>query len=290
MAISLPTHAQTGLPAPQLHLAYPENVYGIIAFDAWGKGRPILCMPGPGDLRAEYNYLAPALASVGYGPLVMDVRGMGQSTKVWPHHKVASMMGDLLAIMKVSTIGAAGLVGCSTSAAVTALLALRRPERVKALVMISPLIFAGRHHRTTWRKLIHHPRLLRTPWGHAFWVRRMRRLFPTQPDRLDAHLSRIAANLRQRGRLRDLAYMLDIEIEEVEQRLDEIHAPALIVMGERDPLFTDPRSVGQHIKDAMPRAELAVIPGAGHYPHWELPTLTSAVISDWFQRAAPPQS
>lgn len=289
MAVSSGITPTTSIPLRHIHLAFPDNIQGMIAYDTWGEGgRAVICMPAPGDLREEYNYLAPALAGIGYCPMVMDLRGMGQSTRRWPHHQVEAMVGDVSAILKSAERGATILVACSTSAAVAALSALRMPQRITGLVLISPIIYAGKHHRTMWRRFIHHPRLLRTPWGATLWTNAMRKLIPSRPERTESHLRHIATNLHQPGRLRDLAAMLDTEITEVEHRLSDITVPTLIVMGEKDPLFANPRSCGEYIKSRIPDSELMVIPGAGHYPHWEMPTLTSAVITNWMQRTIPP--
>lgn len=289
MALTSSVKPDTAIPARHIHLAFPDNVQGMIAYDTWGEGgRAVVCMPAPGDVREEYNYLAPALAGIGYSPMVMDIRGMGQSTKRWPHHKVEAMVGDVSAVLKSSERGAAIIVACSTSAAVAVLTALRMPHRITGLVLISPIIYAGKHHRTLWRRLIHHPRLLRMPWGPKLWTNAMRKLIPSLPERTESHLRHIATNLKQPGRLRDLAAMLDIEITEVEHKLSDIAVPTLVVVGERDRLFLNPRECGAYITSRIPNSELMVIPGAGHYPHWEMPTLTSAVITNWMQRTLPP--
>jgi pimeloyl-ACP methyl ester carboxylesterase len=51
-------------------------------------------------------------------------------------------------------------------------------------------------------------------------------------------------------------------------RLGEIHAPALLIVGALDEKFC---RIGSTMAAAMPRARLAVVPGAGHPVHLERP-------------------
>jgi hypothetical protein len=48
-------------------------------------------------------------------------------------------------------------------------------------------------------------------------------------------------------------------------RLADVTAPALVVMGEQDPDFPDPRAEADWVARAL-RARVVMVPGAGHYP------------------------
>lgn len=61
-------------------------------------------------------------------------------------------------------------------------------------------------------------------------------------------------------------------------RLGEIVCPVLVLVGEHDAKFTD---LGRRLVDGLPRAELVVIPGAGHSVHLEQPDATVDAIADW---------
>ena len=58
---------------------------GTIAFDdRGGDGRPVVMLPGAGNVRAEYRFVAPALASDGSRVVTVDLRGHGESSSSWP--------------------------------------------------------------------------------------------------------------------------------------------------------------------------------------------------------------
>ncbi len=61
-------------------------------------------------------------------------------------------------------------------------------------------------------------------------------------------------------------------------RLGEIACPVLVLVGEHDAKFTD---LGRRLVDGLPRAELVVVPGAGHSVHLEQPDATVTAIAAW---------
>ena len=68
-------------------------------------------------------------------------------------------------------------------------------------------------------------------------------------------------------------------------RLSQLEPPALVVWGEKDPMF--PVSLGKKLAKAIPGAELVVLPGCGHSPAEESPqSLTEVVLSHFERRAA----
>ena len=58
------------------YLTRPE---GRIGYDIGGDGPLVLLVPGMGDLRAAYRFLAPALREAGYRVACTDLRGHGDS-------------------------------------------------------------------------------------------------------------------------------------------------------------------------------------------------------------------
>ena len=73
--------AVTAPPSTQ-YLKLPA---GQIAYDdSGGDGPLVICVPGLGDLRQQYRFLAPRLAAAGFRVVTMDLRGLGQSSVDWP--------------------------------------------------------------------------------------------------------------------------------------------------------------------------------------------------------------
>ncbi len=53
--------------------------------------------------------------------------------------------------------------------------------------------------------------------------------------------------------------------------------PTLVVMGEQDPDFPDPRAEADWIAHAL-HAEVVMVPEAGHYPQSQRPDLTNEAV------------
>ncbi|HZB96601.1 MAG TPA: alpha/beta fold hydrolase, partial [Herpetosiphonaceae bacterium] len=70
----------TTISAPSIqHTAYLSRRDGRIGYDVAGDGPLVVLVPGMGDLRAAYRYLAPVLREAGYGVACTDLRGHGES-------------------------------------------------------------------------------------------------------------------------------------------------------------------------------------------------------------------
>ncbi|MDD9204920.1 alpha/beta hydrolase, partial [Georgenia sp. 10Sc9-8] len=80
------------------------------------------------------------------------------------------------------------------------------------------------------------------PWGPAAWAAYQQTLYAGRPPTDHAeHRARIRQSLRHRPRWRAFrATVLGTSHAVVEARLDEVRAPALVVMGGKDPDFPDP--------------------------------------------------
>jgi pimeloyl-ACP methyl ester carboxylesterase len=72
--------------------------------------------------------------------------------------------------------------------------------------------------------------------------------------------------------------MLAATKADVEARLGEVRAPTLVVMGTKDPDFDDPAAEAGTIARLVGGGDVAMIDGAGHYPHAEMPAATAPAI------------
>lgn len=108
-----------------------------LAYEIAGSGAPILCLPGMGDLRQEYDRIAPILVAAGFRVMVADLRGHGDSSAGWHRYDVAALASDIERLLTAEKIEKALLMGCSISGASTAYFAAQHPERVAGLVGFS---------------------------------------------------------------------------------------------------------------------------------------------------------
>jgi pimeloyl-ACP methyl ester carboxylesterase len=259
-AISRPT----GAPPTQF-LSVPG---GVIAYDATGDGPLVICVPGMGDVRAEYRFLRPQLVTAGFRVATLDLRGHGESSVGWREHSKAAIGADLIALVQRLDAGPAYLIGTSYAAGAVVCAAVAVPSLVSGLVLIGPFVRDNRGNLA--QKALLNALLLR-PWGPTLWSSHLPTLYPSQrPPDFATYRTHLKATLREPGRIEAVRAMLNSPNAGVETRLESITAPTLVIMGAKDPDFHDPSGEAQWIADHV-HGNALMVTDAGHYPHAECP-------------------
>ena len=259
----------------------PETLYldrgeGRIAYDVTGQGPLVICAPGMGDLRSVYRFLVPELVERGFRVATMDIRGHGDSDATFSTYDDVAAGTDLIALIE-ELGGPAVLVGNSMGAGAAAWAAAEAPDLVGGLVLVGPFV------RNTpiglAAKLAFRLGLLR-PWASKVWNAYYVRLYPSRPPAdLAEHRARIQESFRRPGHRRSFVATTRTSHAPVEARLGDVRAPALVVMGEKDPDFSDPEAEARWIGERL-SGDVVMVDGAGHYPQAERPDIvTPAVVN-----------
>ena len=253
---------------------------GRIAYTDEGAGPLVVMVPGLGDRKEEYRFLAPEIAAAGYRVVAMDLRGHGESSTGWPVYTNAALGSDIVALIAHLDAGPATVIGTSMGAGAAAWAAAEAPDAVGKLVLIGPFV---RALPMPWWKSALFKTIMHTafvgPWGPAAWGMYYASLYPSaKPADFDAYKAALVANLKEPGRMAALQAMLAAPKADVEARLGEIRAPVLVVMGAKDPDFDDPAAEAATVARLVGGASIAMIDGAGHYPHAEMPQATAPAI------------
>ena len=272
-----PAAAPAGAVVETRFLDRPD---GRIAFDDRGSGPVVVMVPGLGDVRAEYRFLAAKLVEAGYRAVTMDLRGHGRSSTGWPDHGCAAIGSDVVALVAHLDAGPAVLIGTSMGAGAVASAAAAAPEMTAALVLIGPFVRTippkSRLKGILQKAMIRIA--LAGPWAPGVWGSYYVSLYPTaKPADLDDYRSALVKNLGEPGRLAALKAMLAAGRDDIEPRLSEVRAPTLVVMGSKDPDFADPAAEAETVARLL-RGTVTMIEGAGHYPHAEMPETTASAV------------
>lgn len=252
---------------------------GRIAYHDTGSGPLVVCVPGMGDLRSEYRFLAPQLLAAGFRVVTVDLRGHGESDATFADVQRPTVGGDVLAVLAEldpgTVPGPAHLVGCSFDAAAVVWAAAEAPERVATVTLIGPFVRdlpAPAFQRLALRLL------LARPWGARAWAAWFRRLHvKARPADFDAHVAALRASLSDARRLTAVRGMALASSADIDPRLDHLRAPTTVVMGTADPDFPDPAAEATAIAQRTD-GTIVLVEGAGHYPHVEDPETTGAAI------------
>ena len=270
---------------------YVDVEGGRIAYDVTGSGPLVVLSHGIGDRRQAYRFLAPELAQAGYRVASADLRGHGESSMGWKSVTGTDAItrtdvaGDLLALIAYLG-GPAVIVGHSISGGAATIAAAQQPELVAGIVEINPftktqkLDLGGLLRIRRYRRGI--TRLLGTQLFRSLglWMRYLDVAYPTKPADYVNYMAALAAKLREPGRMAEFMKTGKSTPADAAAQLPNIRCPALVIMGTLDPDFADPRAEGEAIVAAMPPGlgTVAMVDGAGHYPHAQSPDEVAALV------------
>jgi len=253
------------------YLRHPE---GRIAYEVDGVGPLVVLVPGMGDLRAAYRFLAPMLRNTGYRVACTDLRGHGDSDTTFTSYGDVETGSDVIALIE-ELGGPAVIAGNSMAAGSAVFAAAERPDLVSGLVLIGPFVRNGKV--STLQRLLLRVAMARA-WAPTSWKAYMPKLYAGQrPADFDNYRARVVAQLRRPGYAKAFSLTTRTSHDESEARLTAVSAPTLVLMGEKDPDFPDPKAEADWIGDTL-SAEVVMVPDAGHYPQSQRPDITTDAV------------
>ena len=243
---------------------------------------PVLMIQGLGTDKHGWDLQRLALAPR-YRTIALDNRGAGRSDKPDGAYSLEQMADDAVAVLDHAGIESAHVVGASMGGAISQVLALRYPERVRSLTLACT---ACRHH--PWRReLLAEWAAMATEQGMgamssdaARWVigpRSFRRIWPMLGWLGPLGLGRPAHAFV--GQVRAILATDDSMADE----LSTLQVPTLVLVGNQDILT--PRGDSEELAERIPNAELVVISGAAHGLMVEHASTFNRLLLDFLDRS-----
>jgi pimeloyl-ACP methyl ester carboxylesterase len=251
----------------------------VWADDSGGSGRPVVLLhPGVGDSRI-WDGILPALTPK-YRVIRYDARGFGRS----PAPEVRfSLLADLVAVLDHFGVQRAAFVGCSQGGASSLGLAVEKPSRVSALVLLCP----GVPGEPGLEEAMNSP-------GAAELEAKFGRFIEAgDVDGLAGLMQRIwgkaGATPEAMEQLRSAAHAIldsgDLNVTDppVFARLGEIAVPSALLVGDADlpPLV----EANKQAAAVIPGCEFMLVPGMDHFPPLREPGLVLSAITKTLDRA-----
>ena len=199
--------------------------------------------------------------------LSFDFRGLGESSRGDGPLGVATFADDLDALLNGLGVTRTAVMGVSLGGFVAQTFALKRPDMVSALVLVSTTnkIFAGHAGRREARNQKIREQGMKAAADHQLVSHFPAEFVAAHPEVMDWYRAHYLANDPDNY----IAIMEDLGRFDSTDRLDGIRCPTLIVAGGADDSSVagrQPLDSAHRLKNLIPDSRLAVIEGAHHYP------------------------
>lgn len=242
---------------------------------------PVVFVHGFLDEGGLWQSVAGVLADQGVTSVAPDLPGMGgRASEPGPFtlNRLATEVASVVNGFDRPVV----LVGHSMGAQVAELVAAAHPERVAALVLLTPVPLGGLPVPAEVAAA------MRALGGNADAQRALRRQFAGR------HVESVLDNLVDVG--------MKVQVSAVQaffdawsggdasgQSASRYHGPVLIAVG-ADDTFIAPDLVEAYVAPRFPQASTVSIPEVGHWPHAEQPVAVARILADFLTRATQAQA
>jgi pimeloyl-ACP methyl ester carboxylesterase len=246
-----------------------------------GSGRDVLLIAGLGDPAEAWQAQLAGLANH-YRLTAFDNRGAGRTPM--PDEPLAGAMlaDDAAALLRALDIPSAHVAGFSMGSAIAQELALRHPELVRSLVLVSTYARPDALVRAMfnfWRWL---PEV--APSDRAFFEAFFTWVY-TPRAHADGSVHEIVEEALAFPHQQSVeAFQAQVDVclsHDTADRLSEIAAPTLVLSGELDVIF--PPRFGRFVAEGIPGAQFEVLPGEAHQPFQEVPDEFNARVDAFWR-------
>jgi pimeloyl-ACP methyl ester carboxylesterase len=234
-----------------------------------GQGPDVLLIAGLGDPAEAWQSQLDGLSDR-YLLTAFDNRGAGRTLLPEGRLSATAMADDAAALLRTLEVPSAHVTGFSMGSAIAQEMALRHPELVRSLVLMSTYARPD----ALWRAQLSFWRWLAevAPSERAFfeafftWVYTPR----AHADGTVGQIVEEALAFPHKQSVEAFQAQVDVCIEhDTEDRLPEISCPTLVLSGELDIIL--PPRFGRSVAAGIPNARFDVMPGEAHQPFQEVP-------------------
>ena len=239
-----------------------------INYEERGAGEPLILIMGLGADGSVWELHAEAYEQH-FRCILVDNRGAGLSDKPAGPYTTEMMADDIAGLMDTLGIESARVAGISMGGAIAQNLALRHPDKVRSMVLISTWARCD-----TYTKIVfEHFKKMRALADPADFMQLLQ-LWIFAPDHTEAQLADLIQAQQEAQEDPDPmpqhAFVAQCDAcitHDTMATLATIRIPTLITVGDTD-IFT-PYHYSKAIHDKIADSELYVLERVGHAHHWE---------------------
>ncbi len=249
-------------PAPRIAVTYA------------GTGPLLLFLHGiRGNKRNWYGQLE--AFSKQFTAAAWDARGYGESDDYPGSLQFDHFTGDVLRVAQHFDALKFHLVGLSMGGRIARNVALRFPDRLYSVVLVST-----------------------APGFDALSADEVKRFVTEHRNRTADAVRRLVGGRARQGaldelkdslsRVREESYRKTLVASVAQDRdapIENIRVPTLVIAGDEDKVY--PPTLARSLAQRIPGAELVMMRGAGHLPNLERPGRFNEILDDFLQRRSP---
>ena len=246
-----------------------------------GEGPDVLLIAGLGDPAEAWQFQLDGLEDR-YRVTAFDNRGVGRTPLSGGPLSAATMADDAASLLRALDVSSAHVAGFSMGSAIAQELALRHPELVRSLVLVSTYARADALFRSQlefWRWL---PEV--APSERAFFEGFFTWVY-TPRAHADGTVEQIVEEaLAFPHQQSTEAFQAQVDVcltHDTVDRLSQITAPTLVLSSELDAIL--PPRFGQAVAEGIPNARFEVVPEQAHQPFQEIPDEFNARVDAFWR-------
>jgi pimeloyl-ACP methyl ester carboxylesterase len=258
-----------------------DSDFGPLVFDVHEsgdpQGQPVLLLHGFPQTSHCWRLIAPQLQ--GFRVLQLDQRGYSPGARPGDAeaYRLPQMVGDALAVLDAVGVEKAHVVGISMGGLMAQELAISHPERVQSLVLMAT--HPGIAHSVLPQEVIDFltRRATMTPEEGREASIPFNYAETTSRETIEEDWA-----VREKGTASQVGYAAQggTALWSGLERLPQITAPTLVMYGDQDRLVVPANS--EKIAEAIPGAQLLVVPNANHVLTTDQADIVNNALLDWF--------
>jgi pimeloyl-ACP methyl ester carboxylesterase len=236
-------------------------------YEAVGEGEPVVLVHGTGGYAGSWAAQLDLLADW-YRVYTPECRGHGRTADVEGPYSYEVFADDLAGFIEALDLGPVRLAGWSNGASVALRLALRRPDLVSRLVLLSGATTSRDGETAAATALSVEPG---RSWLAETWRPLYEALSPDGPE----HFPVVEEKLNRMWREAAPVAM---------EQIAALPMPLLVMQGDDDCVEIAHAAA---MAGTAPDGRLAVVPGTSHVSPMEKPELVSLLLLDFFEEKPP---
>jgi pimeloyl-ACP methyl ester carboxylesterase len=242
-----------------------------IAVSFVGEGPLVLFLHGIRGNRGNWSHQLDFF-SKRFKAAAWDARGFGDSDDYAGWLQFDHLIGDVLRVVEHFKAEKIHLVGLAMGGRIGRHIALRHPERLHTLTMVST-----------------------NPGFDALSVDEVRRFVTERSHRTPASVASLLGSRARPGALEEVAqslsmlrehsYLKMLEASVAQDRaapIEQIRVPTLVIAGDEDRVL--PPALTRDMTRRIPGAELVMMEGIGHFPNLEQPERFNEIVLPFLLR------